>query len=83
MTARPAATPAAVDQHLLAVTFRPIDPGGTALGDQRGVEFGRGRIGTGQGRTRTLGIGFERQDGGIRVPAIGYAQHPRMLARRW
>src|SRR5664279_5728083 len=52
-------------QHPLAVALGPVDPGGAALCDQRGVVFGRGRIGAGQGRARAraLGIGFKRQDG--------------------
>jgi len=66
-------------QFPFPVPLRPVDTGGAALGDERGIEFSRGRISAGQGGAGALGIGFERQHGGRLV--IGDTRHPRMLAR--
>lgn len=59
-------------QSLLAMTPGPIDTGGAALRDQRGVVFGRRRISASHRSPRSLGIGFEREHLGADLSVIGY-----------
>ena len=54
-------------QHLPAVSFGPVDAGGTAGGDHGRIKFGRIRILAGQSGTRALGTDLKRERIGMNL----------------
>ncbi len=65
-------------EFALATAAWPIDAGRTPRRDQRGIEFRRRGIDTGQGGAGTLGMRLEREYVGL-VAAMSDSKHATML----